>query len=470
MHPTPTNSAEALPELPELERTEGERQKFMSAYRIWSTSQNENTHPQMVQFMGESHWARTAGAMWLAGRARFEDDLTHLLPGSYYMDPPDGGSVSVVEQLRRMAADAKKYRSTPECNSVGWPVLPEGFHSLDFGPHTNDEVRSIIQAAILADRARAATVKSVAPRHPGGTLTPEADEFVRLMTAWRFADVGGKSEQAFNAVVDHIDNLLAARPSAVVSVPEDSPVLNWLIKARHCGINIVEQSAYYLMDYYEGAEPDSSPLPEAAKAEPEELRDMLTLIHDNGYALGDRLQRLSGKISALLKGDHPQPHVIREQAFDDNVASPPQAEPVSTTGAVDCCRAQEFSSRVCDKGTRSCIINHTPPAVTAPDMSARDAALWNALSLMLDTFERPIGMFANEKKVCDIARRALDGKPSDPDTLNTILWLLRRLPYCYGVPPFVDSAIKKLAAKTGTDVTEFLDGRALRSQPKGESQ
>lgn len=42
--------------------------------------------------------------------------LLELLPGPYYMDPPDGGDVPIVEQLRRMAADAKKYRElhTPE--------------------------------------------------------------------------------------------------------------------------------------------------------------------------------------------------------------------------------------------------------------------------------------------------------------------------------------------------------------------
>lgn len=32
------------------------------------------------------------------------------LPGAYYMDPPDGGSVTPVEQMRRMAKDAARYR------------------------------------------------------------------------------------------------------------------------------------------------------------------------------------------------------------------------------------------------------------------------------------------------------------------------------------------------------------------------
>lgn len=38
-----------------------------------------------------------------------ESELVALLPGPYYMDLPDGGSVSVMEQLRRMAEDAARY-------------------------------------------------------------------------------------------------------------------------------------------------------------------------------------------------------------------------------------------------------------------------------------------------------------------------------------------------------------------------
>lgn len=37
-------------------------------------------------------------------------ELVSLLPGALYMDPPDGGDATVVEQFRRMAKDAKRYR------------------------------------------------------------------------------------------------------------------------------------------------------------------------------------------------------------------------------------------------------------------------------------------------------------------------------------------------------------------------
>ena len=40
----------------------------------------------------------------------FERSAALTLPGVYYMDPPDGGDVSLVEQVRRMSQDAARYR------------------------------------------------------------------------------------------------------------------------------------------------------------------------------------------------------------------------------------------------------------------------------------------------------------------------------------------------------------------------
>lgn len=40
--------------------------------------------------------------------AELEDAIARALPGVIYMDPPDGGSVGLPEQLLRMAADAKR--------------------------------------------------------------------------------------------------------------------------------------------------------------------------------------------------------------------------------------------------------------------------------------------------------------------------------------------------------------------------
>ena len=69
-----------------------------------------------------------------------DDQISALLPGTHYMDPPDGGSVALIEQLQRMAHDAARYRwlkRNPQW--LGWEH--------DFRP---DEVERAIDAAMAA--------------------------------------------------------------------------------------------------------------------------------------------------------------------------------------------------------------------------------------------------------------------------------------------------------------------------------
>ncbi|HBO2335905.1 TPA: ead/Ea22-like family protein, partial [Pseudomonas aeruginosa] len=49
-------------------------------------------------------------------------ECASALPGTYYMDPPDGGNVSIPEQIRRMAKDAARYRWLI---ASAWYVGPE---------------------------------------------------------------------------------------------------------------------------------------------------------------------------------------------------------------------------------------------------------------------------------------------------------------------------------------------------------
>ncbi|HBO9868982.1 TPA: hypothetical protein L5G00_002775 [Pseudomonas aeruginosa] len=50
------------------------------------------------------------------------EQCASALPGTYYMDPPDGGNVSIPEQIRRMAKDAARYRWLI---ASAWYVGPE---------------------------------------------------------------------------------------------------------------------------------------------------------------------------------------------------------------------------------------------------------------------------------------------------------------------------------------------------------
>lgn len=51
--------------------------------------------------------------------------LCSILPGPYYMDPPDGGDVSPLEQCQRMAEDAAKFRASPVTTQAARDVLAE---------------------------------------------------------------------------------------------------------------------------------------------------------------------------------------------------------------------------------------------------------------------------------------------------------------------------------------------------------
>ncbi|QND84549.1 Uncharacterized protein ChrSV_2323 [Chromobacterium vaccinii] len=46
-------------------------------------------------------------------------ELARLLPGVFYMDAPDGGDVPLLEQLRRMARDAARYRWLTQDAHIG---------------------------------------------------------------------------------------------------------------------------------------------------------------------------------------------------------------------------------------------------------------------------------------------------------------------------------------------------------------
>lgn len=107
----------------------------------------------------------------------------------------------------------------------------------------------------------------------------------------------------------------ALRPSTLTLVATDSDA--WLEEfARLLGnyVQVCKQEApetrhhyHVLYDHVRALVPSA---PERT------LRYWLEVIHDNGLSLGDRLQRISSRISSILRGDSPDkypPHQIREQ-------------------------------------------------------------------------------------------------------------------------------------------------------------
>ncbi|HEJ1114440.1 TPA: hypothetical protein SLU31_002214 [Pseudomonas aeruginosa] len=79
---------------------------------------------------------------------RLEAELSQCastLPGTYYMDPPDGGNVSIPEQIRRMAKDAARYRALRQ-KERGVVVVRNRTSHL-FGEHLDAAIDAAIEGA-----------------------------------------------------------------------------------------------------------------------------------------------------------------------------------------------------------------------------------------------------------------------------------------------------------------------------------
>ena len=70
-------------------------------------------HPALTQAAYNafrSAWNAGAEKGYAEGRSDEEQELSSVLPGVTYMDPPDGGAPTILEQLQRQAKDAERYR------------------------------------------------------------------------------------------------------------------------------------------------------------------------------------------------------------------------------------------------------------------------------------------------------------------------------------------------------------------------
>jgi hypothetical protein len=91
-------------------------------------------------------------------------------------------------------------------------------------------VESFLEAAnpatilALIDQIETSKAHSIAPMREGGrTLSAEADVFVDLMCAWRFADVGKDSAFAIGELIRHIDSHAAqVAHQAVMLAPSNN--------------------------------------------------------------------------------------------------------------------------------------------------------------------------------------------------------------------------------------------------------
>lgn len=87
---------------------------------------------------GEPFTAPTLEDAYAEGRRDEQEELASVLPGVTYMDPPDGGAPTILEQLQRQAKDAARYlwlrNQGLKYANVGLGTTCEGVNVVDFSP------------------------------------------------------------------------------------------------------------------------------------------------------------------------------------------------------------------------------------------------------------------------------------------------------------------------------------------------
>jgi hypothetical protein len=99
----------------------------------------------------------------------FERSAALTLPGVYYMDPPDGGDVSLLKQLQRMSNDAARYRLLRR----KFAIISDGEGNAEFCPinlprPTYIAPRSAIELDTALDRERLGLDGAERPPTPVG--------------------------------------------------------------------------------------------------------------------------------------------------------------------------------------------------------------------------------------------------------------------------------------------------------------
>lgn len=150
------------------------------------------------------------------------EKLATLLPGPYYMDPPDGGNTPIFEQLRRMSEDAAKYRAIPTPIAAHAGTIPEGWKLVPIEPTHEMLVAASMNCHLNDDwqvmqENRYKAMLTAAPR-------PIADSGASEQSAFKeWASVRNMMDTRHNQLVFHhgfvAGQRAAAQPVSVDAVP-----------------------------------------------------------------------------------------------------------------------------------------------------------------------------------------------------------------------------------------------------------
>jgi len=152
---------------------------------------------------------------------KLESDVLDVLPSVYYMDPPDGGDVSLGEQVKRMAEDAanwRKHASTPAAPGIDLREIGEAMAQAEQHVETLHSLCSRPSVLACIKRLRKAQA-SLIDSGPKGALPTLPDDFSESKD-WRAGSYGERVVWLMDTVRsqrEHIAALLGSPKGATLN-------------------------------------------------------------------------------------------------------------------------------------------------------------------------------------------------------------------------------------------------------------
>ena len=178
------------------------------------------------------------------GRSDQIGEFAGLLPGPYYMDPPDGGDVKVLEQFRRMARDAARYRKWRGAHLAGLSGAAQFC-----GSGIVDLLHALGEAAEPAqmDEALDAAIARPPSNPPLESLNPMNTTYIEVSAEVRYWD-----DAAINGVQDEAGSQVPCRQGGIwcpVIRLADGVVMDWPAgTTADIHFKVCDAGEYWLLD------------------------------------------------------------------------------------------------------------------------------------------------------------------------------------------------------------------------------
>lgn len=195
----------------------------------WCDADEKAAYEAEVRLIERLHALLAAHPGQTEPRTVADADLAALLPGTYYMDPPDGGDISLLEQLRRMAKDAARHRSAAAINDEAREFLYGNLESIQSAIELADAAGNCSQARGLeAVEYQIRRLFSGSPEPRGEVASDDQRDGVRWRTLMKNGEPEVFVERTQRRAIQRTQPVAFSSPNLTGANRVDPPSEMWV--------------------------------------------------------------------------------------------------------------------------------------------------------------------------------------------------------------------------------------------------